>query len=426
MKNITLFLLIIIFIILLYFTYNENNNEHLTLSNEAVQTISSVYNTGKVSVNNVIAENNISAVNEISGKTISANALTVNTIATSETSGNVSFTGGLTFGGSICAGNVCVSQEGFQKMIKYMSIKDNMYDGNATIYQNLYTAMSNNVIKQSGNASSWDSTSYSSAKWNGQLAINIGDNNQYPNGLTVNVPNGMTLLWVRIFNDRWACMALYNSSGTNLGVYASGFRNLNNTDPNGCATDANWGLHKWIPIPIPTVGTYVLVGVNINGNQGDNWISGIAFSTNPWNHAMNSAVAYHWGLNGGSSNFWNNQNWNNDQLAQINTGVTTTFYVPVVPSGNDKLVYIVEYNDNWVGTQHTSVTANGTAIERLKTTYMNPFATHHNSKAYMKYIAARIPSSLIKPTDTFVVIAVSMANNDNIIYFREIGTHDYL
>jgi hypothetical protein len=100
--------------------------------------------------------------------------------------------------------------------------------------------------------------------------------------------------------------------------------------------------------------------------------------------------------------------------------------VPVVPSGNDKLVYIIEYNNNWVGTQHTSVTANGTAIERFKTTYSNPFATHNNSKQYCRYIAARIPSNLIKPTDTFVTLSINMSDNDNIIFFREIGTHDYL
>ncbi len=415
------------FLILIYAICQENiyitdKQENMTsLSNEAIQAIGTVYNSGKVSVNNVTAEN-----------TISGNTLNVNTIAGVGANGIVKFTGNVsteesvTIGGKICTGSVCLSQNEFQRMLKFWTLKDRMYDENAIIYDNIFTAQSSGVISKSGSPTGWDNTSYATTLWNGKNALDIGENNQYPNGLAVTVPTGMTVIWVRIWNDRWAAIQLYDSDGTNLGIFASGFRNLNNIDPNGNAPDAGWTTNKWMPMPVPKGGKYTLVGGN-PGNGG-NWISGIAFSTNPWNHAMNSAIAYFWNLNAGGSNVtWNNQNWNNDQIAQINNGETpTVLMVPVVPSGNDKLVYIIEYNNNWVGTQHTSVTANGTAIERFKTTYSNPFATHNNSKQYCRYIAARIPSNLIKPTDTFVTLSINMSDNDNIIFFREIGTHDYL
>ena len=37
----------------------------------------------------------------------------------------------------------------------------------------------------------------------------------------------------------------------------------------------------------------------------------------------------------------------------------SVLYVSVVPSGKDKLFYIVEHNNNWVGSMHKSIKVNG-------------------------------------------------------------------
>ena len=44
----------------------------------------------------------------------------------------------------------------------------------------------------------------------------------------------------------------------------------------------------------------------------DCWISGIAFTSNLWNHAKNSAYAYYLALNGGTKITWNTHDWNRD------------------------------------------------------------------------------------------------------------------
>ena len=38
-------------------------------------------------------------------------------------------------------------------------------------------------------------------------------------------------------------------------------------------------------------------------------------------------------------------------------------------NNKDKLLYIVDHNDNWIGIQHTSVKVNGVLIEKFRTSY---------------------------------------------------------
>jgi len=415
MNYVLLGLLILIFYLVINAITNPTGDENFTqISNEMIQTIGGVYNDGLISVNNVNAQNNIKT------KTLTADSITANTDPLQL--GNTIVNNNLIIGGNICSGKVCLSQDDFKKMMSFWMMRDKMYDTSAIIYDNIFGVLGS-VIQKSGNPSGWDDTSYSVNKWNGKTILKIGGSNQFPNGLQVTVPTGMSVVWLRILNvDRYEGFVVYDSKGTNLGEYTSGYRMLNSINPNGAATETYSDTHIWMPIPVPGSGNYVLCGTNADS---DCWISGIAFSTNPWNHATNSGIAYVRATWGGSPVSWNSI-WNSDQLAMIPSGSISTLYVPVVPSDNDKLLYIVEHNSNWTGTQHTSVSANGISIERFKTTYMNPFATHHNSKQYSRYIAAKIPKSLINPTDRFVKISIDMTQQNNSINFREIGTHDYL
>jgi len=68
----------------------------------------------------------------------------------------------------------------------------------------------------------------------------------------------------------------------------------------------------WTPIPGTRSGS-LMVYSDINS---DCWISGLALGMNLWNHARNSAIAYHWKLNGGTDG-WDRENWNNDNLGLI-------------------------------------------------------------------------------------------------------------
>jgi len=155
------------------------------------------------------------------------------------------------------------------------------------------------------------------------------------------------------------------------------------------------------------------------------WISGVAFGKNLWNHAKNSAVAYYWAINGGSGVTWESESWNNDVLGKITKGIVSELKVPVVYSGKDKLLYLIEHNANWIGTMHTNIYANDVIIDKFRSSYDNPFARHHNSKAFSRYVATKIPNELIKKEDKFVTIKIDMTLQNTDFHFREIGTHDY-
>jgi hypothetical protein len=100
-------------------------------------------------------------------------------------------------------------------------------------------------------------------------------------------------------------------------------------------------------MPVRKAGDYIIQSTVSNGG----WISGIAFGKNLWNHAKNSAYAFENALNGGDrteSIF--TMDFSNDQVTAIPSGKITELKIPVVPSGKDKIVYIVDHNEYWLGT----------------------------------------------------------------------------
>jgi hypothetical protein len=299
----------------------------------------------------------------------------------------------------------------------------------AIIFQDIFNAHHSNVWSKKGTPGGWNDSSYVSGTWNGRRSLNMGTGVQSnANGMLVRVPSGYNVLWLRVFNDRWATfrVALYDVErqhvyDTGKEIYAGGFRKLNEISPDGAAPDSYWNLHMWMPIPLRTEGSYMVYS-EVNG---DNWISGIAFGKNLWNHAKNSPVAYVWKLNDQNGTTGHSADWNNDQYGYFQTGTVTELSVPVVYSGKDKLVYSVEVNDNWQGATHGDVWINGVQIERFKTTYQNPFAIHFNSKLYNRYLAARIPANLIRNDDKFVRLKIDLSKDNNHFHFRELGTHDY-
>jgi len=290
------------------------------------------------------------------------------------------------------------------------------------IYQDVFNAYNSQIFTKKGSPSSWDDTSYASNPWNNRKIIRNGIGYQSNgNGMLVSVPAGYDVLWIRCLSDRWTVFRVMPDSGGNPEVYVCGLRALNEISPDGAAPDTMWNVHQWMPIPLRAAGSYWVYGEA----TGDNWFSGIAFGKNLWGHAKNSAKAYQLKVNGGDAVIWNSDNWNSDQLAMFTAGSNFEVRVPVVNNGKDKIVYIVEHNNNWTGTQHGKVTINDQEVERFRTSYNNPFAVHHNSKLYNRYMATRIPAGLIQAGDAFVRLRIDMTISNHHIHFREIGTHDY-
>jgi len=311
------------------------------------------------------------------------------------------------------------------------NLLNHMYH-NALIYQDIFDAYNSNIIQKQGSAGGWDETSYSTNPWNGKRILKIGQGVQSNgNGLTVNIPQGYDVLWLRILGDRWTTFRVSPFNANTQAnfqdwteIYAGGFRNLNEIAPDGAGTDSYWNVHKWVAIPIRNGASQYNV---YSAQNSDSWISGVAFGKNIWNHAYNSAVAFLWKLNPQTGDIgWVGENWNNDQLAQFVLNTNTEVSVPVVYTGNDKIVYIVEHNNNWQGNQHGNVFINGQQVERFRTTYLNPFSVHFNSKLYDRYLATRVPASLIQQGDKFIRLKIDMTSCNHHIHFREIGTHDYI
>ena len=311
------------------------------------------------------------------------------------------------------------------------NIKNNYmyYPEESIIYHDVFEALGK-AFGKSGNPTNWDETTYTKGKpFNGRTIIKLGGGTKplaFPNGAFVNVPNNMNVIWLRVLSDRWFNVKVYTEDGVDIGTFATGFNHLNKYAPDGGSGDSYHNVHDWMAIPVPKAGKYILVPGNKKNDGGtDTWISGIAFSTNPWNHAYNSAIAYHWAVNEGTTLAWESDNWNSGPLAQIKHPNKNILYIPVVPSGKDKLLYLVEHNNNWDGIMHQGIKVEDVQIERFRTTWDNPFARHHNSKMYSRFVATRVPEKLTKGKRFLKVEIDSSLSNHN-IYIREAGTIDFI
>ncbi|MEG3839843.1 hypothetical protein [Microcoleus sp. herbarium14] len=315
-----------------------------------------------------------------------------------------------------------------------------MYPSEPIVYQDIFAARDAGAIAKLGNPT-YNEASYPITNlWNDRPIIMYGGNNETDgNGAVVTIPEGYNTVWVRVLGDRWNAIKAYlldkdNKKTEELGVWTGGYRSTNCYCPDGSLSDSYFNFHQWLPIAIgtnlaslPAGETRKVALISKLHTDKDLWFSGLAFSKNPWNHAAQSAVGYHWALNGGNQITWNSNNWNNDVLGVIPQKTNLELKVPVVPSGRDKLLYIVEHNNQWNGCMHSGITVNGNPIQRFRATYDNPFARHWNSKFYERYIAARIPANMIPKTSnltTYLSVRIDMSKQNNHIHVREIGTHD--
>ena len=320
-----------------------------------------------------------------------------------------------------------------------------MYPDDPLVYQDIFEAKEKEVIAKLGNPA-YDEITYSQkppskGPWFDRRIIKYGGEYEKDgNGAKVIIPKGYDTVWVRVLGDRWNVIHAYSldSGGKDLGFWTGGRRFGNSYCPDGSLSDGsfysdksnNFNVHQWLPIPAGGVGSLALIPYppkNVIQWNGDFWVSGLAFSRNPWAHAAQSALGYHWAVNRGANLNdvkWESDNYGGDVLARIDPKTNWLLRVPVVPSGRDKLLYVITHNSDWNDCMHTGIKVNGQTIERFMATYDNPFARHWNSKVNARYIAARIPSNLIPQDTRFLDVRIDMGKQATSIKFREIGTHD--
>lgn len=425
-----------ILIILIVLTYQKNVFEYF--DNEALSTISSMYNNGVFTASNLKLSGNIISLGGDASFSISNNNGSVQ-ISPNLTTGHISAsnisTSNVVTGTQFCFdASHCMDITMFNKLSSLNSyilgLSQRMYLPNqCTIYSNPFVALQNNFIALAGTISSYDATSNSGSKlWNGLNLIKFGASvENFMSGLQVNVPAGHTVVWVRVLNDRWTRVCVqYADTKVTAGNFTGGKRSLNKYAPDGGANDFISDKHCWVPMAL-TRSTPVIITPRYGTDGGGFFISGIATSTNPWNHITVSAVGHYWNVNGSDQTqvigSWNSDSWNNDILWETGTA-SIIIKLLVIPSGRDKLVYFVEHNNTWDSSSHISLKIGSVGIERLATSYTNPFATHHNSKPYQRYLAAKIPASVVG-TSTVLDLTFDMTGLSASFYVREIGTHDF-
>ncbi|MBU6349444.1 MAG: hypothetical protein KGS73_04760 [Chloroflexi bacterium] len=318
-----------------------------------------------------------------------------------------------------------------------------MYPADAIIYQDILDALRQGVIAKLGNPavdSNWDTRYGPQTPWNLRSLVQFGTNNDADgNGAVVTIPAGYDTLWVRVQGTSWNVIKAYVLAGNalqqDLGLWAGGWRS-HSICPDGSISDSNGHdtdpAHQWLAIPVGQAGQIALISKQ-QTNSGL-WLSGVGFSRNPWSHAAQASVAYHWQLNGTEAGvIWGDRRHRSDQMSQLPANSNLALQVPVLPNGRDKLLYLIgcctyiDKSDQAVyhnDIQHTAILVNGQPIERLLATYDNPFARHWNTRPACGYYAARIPATLIPTGARSLKVQIDMSKQQDPIDFREIGTHD--
>jgi hypothetical protein len=91
------------------------------------------------------------------------------------------------------------------------------------------------------------------------------------NGISIEIPAGYDLLWLRRDNDIFSILCAHYITETNsyelIGKFAAGFNNLNSLSPDGGGPDAGKLVHKWMAIPVPKRGK---VSVSCAGSREGN------------------------------------------------------------------------------------------------------------------------------------------------------------
>ncbi|MEB3360457.1 MAG: hypothetical protein VKK04_27280 [Synechococcales bacterium] len=310
-------------------------------------------------------------------------------------------------------------------------MRHRMYPRDPLVYQDIFVARDEGVIKKHKEPKGYDETKHVSGKeWCDRRVICFGQQTPDDSGALVNIPKGYNTLWLRVPGDVWYNFKAQFTDGKkeDLGYWTAGKRHANCYCPDGSLTDGYSNSHQWLPIPVGRAGELLLTHRLGDKASHGLWLSGLAFSRNPWAHATQSGRGYYWAVNGGTPVGWDSDNWRGDILVEIKPKTNCELMVPYVWSGRDKLLYLINHNNDWNGCMHGSITVNDQPIGRFSATYNNPFARHWNSKSWNRYIAAYIPAELIpKPTAEMppllkVKIDRSYQNLD--LDFREMGTHD--
>ena len=301
---------------------------------------------------------------------------------------------------------------------------DEVLFSDAIIYENPFDALNHSgntgrPVSKLGSPS-WDEAQFKNSMWNSKNMFEYGRATESDgNGMEIDVPDGFDTIWIRTTGDTYQAIKAYSLEDSHqYGVFCTeNGRIRNNIDPSGANPWNFWNKHFWQPIPVRS-GDRVAV-VAVSGGAIANWCCGLGFSKN--NHNWTFQNAFHV-ANNGSETANHGGVYQNDVFYYLAENTNVHLKIPVIPDGEDKILYFEMINDDWNNGVHKEVVVNGTVIEKLRKNFINPIATLKNSKAFAYYLGAVVPSELI--TSNFLDVQINTQYISGAFSFREAGTHN--
>lgn len=308
-----------------------------------------------------------------------------------------------------------------------------LWGDNPIIYQDILDAVNAGAIKVLG-ALTTDFTTYNTpTAWNNRRIYSFGNIEADGNGAEILIPDGYDTVWVRVLGERWNIIKAYFLDGdqAQLGHWGGGYRKLCNYQPDSAIRSRSWNVHEWIPISAGKSGRLALIH-KIAGTGF--WLSGVAFSKNPFNLAVKHAITAYCNsdaaigaqyTNGAGGVIWNNSAWNNDVLAEVKTNTNASVMVPVIPNGRDKALYLILHTNAWNEVCPENTLVNDRLISDKWQWRDTPVARWYSRGLYNSAVTIRVSANIIG-NERLIKVGLNMAMSNKGLFFREIGTHDYI
>lgn len=498
-------IIILLLLLLIYYLYNSKKEYYESVSSQYQNSVNNIYslllNNQRIPINSVQVSNTLeqdingtrlNIDSNIFGRTLNTTNLRVGNLTTNTISMEESNISKPIIVNNICNTNdVCLTQTDIDMLnLLENPILNRMYlsdPSNCKIFNNL------NLIKFANQDNLFRILSVSVGKnlvqdltakpffinnkvgfyYDPQADTDAGNNTGF--NIDIPTPNQLgfipSVLWVEVYNSSIIVMKI--SDGANFtNQHILNQNNYNLIAPDGNITQNLYNLNNqpvWVPMPFnynTISSTKRLILSRVYAATESFKISGIAFSTNPWNHLNLHALTIMYNSNrllydlrsGSPEMSTDNEIWNTEYIIYRNTSGPTNpsniiIRIPIVNSGRDKILYLITHNDAWnenmkavyifenpnlqprIPTTKDLTTATFDDIannpmirlDNFTTTFNNPFSRHYNSSVYNRYIGTVIPSNLIKTNYILVGLQLPIALNTTALMgtrIKHIGTHD--
>jgi hypothetical protein len=293
-----------------------------------------------------------------------------------------------------------------------------MFGYNPTVYENVFEAVDLGIVRRYGTnfAAAWtDQTTYRTTKWNNANMLQLGyQANPTISSTAVTIPSGSSMLWIRVLNEGVRQIRLNvgfdeeNTLGGPPANYVCRHSWVRQDEwkarfsPYGESyNNVNPLFHYWIPFNLNSDkgGTAYIYCKPHAFDTPDAWISGIAFTENPWNMSFYTIMDWHRSEAGAWTADWFGA-WNGFLWVKRDgspTAAPINLVHPVVNNGKDKVFNMICKGDQWFRNL-PPIAVNGTILNNRTTMIetLEPFKWSYIKNAPLtKVVSYVIPASVI-------------------------------